>query len=57
MIFGVWSQIIIALWGGLDIMVDTATNAKSGGVVLRAFQSADIGVRHAGAFSASINID
>ena len=57
MIFGVWSQIVIALWGGLDIMVDTATNAKSGGVVLRAFQSADIGVRHAGAFSASINID
>lgn len=57
MIFGVWSQIMIALWGGLDIMVDTATNAASGGVVLRAFQSADIAVRHPGAFSASVNID
>ena len=56
MIFGVWSQILIGLWSGLDIQVDTTTLGDSGGVVIRAFQDADIGIRHAAAFSAATDI-
>ena len=57
MLFGDFSQIITALWGGLDIMIDPYTKAKSGGTVIRAFQSLDIGLRYAQAFSASTNIN
>lgn len=49
-IFGDWSQIIVGFWGVLDIKPDEATLASSGGLVLRAFQDADIGIRHAEAF-------
>ncbi len=57
MLFGDFSQMITGLWGGLDIMIDPYTKAASGGVVIRAFQSLDIGLRHAQAFSASKNIN
>ena len=57
MLFGDFSQHITALWGGLDIMIDQYTNADSGGVVIRAFQSVDTGVRYAQAFSATTDID
>lgn len=55
--FGDFSQVITGLWGGLDIMIDNITNADSGGIIIRAFQSVDIGVRYAEAFSASVDID
>jgi hypothetical protein len=57
LLFGDFSQMITGLWGGLDIMIDPYEKADSGGIVIRAFQSIDIGVRYAEAFSASINID
>lgn len=57
MIFGAFSQLIMAFWGGLDVLVDPYGAAGSGAVIIHAFQSADIGVRHAGAFSVSTDID
>jgi len=57
MILGDFSQLITGLWGGLDIMVDPYEKADSGGIVIRAFQSVDVGVRYAQAFSATTNID
>lgn len=57
MLFGDWSQLIVALWGGLDIMLDQYSEADSGAVVIRAFQSVDVGARQPGAFSASSNIN
>ena len=56
MFFGVWSQLVLAFWGALDILVNPYTNAASGGVIIHAFQSVDVGVRHAAAFSYSSNI-
>jgi len=53
---GVWSQFLLAMWGGLDISVDLATLVTSGGVVVRGFQSIDMGARQAGACSASEDI-
>lgn len=49
-IFGNFNDVMIGLWGVLDITVDTATLAKSGGLVLRAFQDVDVAVRHAESF-------
>jgi len=57
MLFGDFSQLITGLWGGLDIMIDPYEKANSGGIVIRAFQSVDVGVRYAEAFTASTNIN
>jgi len=50
-IFGNFSEILIGMWGGLDLTVDTSTDAAKGGVVIRAFQDIDIGIRHGASFS------
>lgn len=57
MVFGDFSQLVTGLWGGLDIMIDPYEKANSGGIVIRAFQSVDVGVRYAEAFTASTNIN
>lgn len=55
-IFGAFSQVIFGLWGGLDILVDPYTRSDSGGVIINAYQAADVGIRHAASFSACINV-
>jgi len=50
-IFGDWSQLMIALWGVVDLKVDTSTKAASDGLVLRVFQDCDAGVRRPEAFT------
>ena len=52
-LFGNFEDVIIGLWGVLDVEPDKAEKAASGGLVLRVFQDVDIGVRHAGSFSES----
>jgi hypothetical protein len=49
--FGNWADLIIGLWGGLDIRVDTSTYVRSGAIQLVALQSVDVGVRHATSFA------
>lgn len=49
-ILGNWTDLVLAMWSGLDLTVDQSTLAASGGVVLRAFQDVDFGVRHAESF-------
>jgi len=49
--FGNWSDVIVGMWSGLDLRVDTATLAASDGMVLRAFQDVDVGIRHADSFA------
>lgn len=53
-LFGDFSQLIIGLWGGLDIITERDIN--TGGYAISAFQSVDFGVRHAESFSASTNL-
>ncbi|WP_281629185.1 phage major capsid protein [Vibrio sp. St2] len=47
---GDFSQALVGMWGALDLMIDKSTKAASGGTVLRAFQDADVAVRHGAAF-------
>lgn len=52
-IFGAWAELLIGEWGVLEIVPNPydASVYKSGGVLLRALQSLDIGVRHAASFA------
>lgn len=51
-LYGNWSDVVIAEWGVLDVKVDEVTLGQSGGYVLRAFQDVDVGVRHEQSFAA-----
>ena len=55
--FGNWQQMLLAFWSGVDITVDTATQALSGTVRVVAHQDCDVGLRHAGAFAYASDID
>ena len=48
--FGDFSQMLIGMWGGLDLLVDPFTNSKSGTILIRAIQTMDCAVRHPTAF-------
>jgi len=47
---GVWSQVIMGLWGALDLQVNPYSEDKSGNVRVVVHQSCDIAVRHIEAF-------
>ena len=51
-LFGNFADLMIGMWGGLDLMVDPYTLGSSGGVRVVAFQDVDIAVRHAESFAA-----
>ncbi len=50
-IFGNFNDLVVGMWGVLDVMPDHAAKAASGGLVLRVFQDVDIAVRHPESFS------
>ena len=56
MFFGNWSDLLIGIWGGMDILVDPYSAGASGAVVLRIFQDADIAIRHPESFSQILDI-
>jgi len=49
--FGAWSQMIIGLWSGVDLIINPYTNSTTGALRIVALQDADIMVRHGQAFS------
>lgn len=51
-LFGDFSQLILAQWGGLDLIVNPYTRAKAGLVEMIVNQYVDVGVRHAESFAA-----
>ena len=53
-LFGDFSSLIVGMWGSLDVVADTSTKAASGGLVLRVFQDADVGVRHIESFCKNV---
>lgn len=53
--FGNWADLLIGMWGGLDIMVDPYTASTSGTVRVVALQDVDIAVRHAESFAAMLD--
>lgn len=51
-IFGNWADLLIGMWGGLDILVDPYTGGAAGTVRVRLLQDVDVAVRHPLSFSA-----
>lgn len=48
--FGVWNQLIIGFWSGVDILIDPYTGGVAGNVRVIAHQDVDLAVRHPEAF-------
>lgn len=51
-IFGNWSDLIIGMWGGLDVMLDPYTGSISGTKRVVALQDVDMAVRRLASFAA-----
>jgi len=51
-IFGNWADLVIGMWGGLDLMLDPYALATSGGKRVIALQDVDIATRRVASFSA-----
>lgn len=49
--FGNWSDVLLGMWGTLDLMLDPYALATSGGLRMIAFQTVDVAVRHAQSFA------
>lgn len=49
--FGYWPDLLIGMWGGLDVLADPYTLGTSGQVRIISHQSMDVGVRHPVSFS------
>ncbi len=50
--FGNWADMLIGMWGGLDIMLDPYTGATSGTKRVVALQDVDVNFRHVESFAA-----
>lgn len=51
LIYGVWSELILGYWSGVDILANPYSDANKGGLRLHAFLDADIAIRHNQAFA------
>lgn len=50
LLFGNFNDVVMAQWGGLDIIVDPYTNAGTNEIVYTISMDGDIGIRHAESF-------
>ena len=49
--FGNLNDLIVAFWGGLDVLVDPYTNSLSGTIRIVVHESVDVAVRHPVSFA------
>ena len=49
--FGNWADLLIGMWGGLEILVDPYTGSRKGQVKITMFQDVDVAVRRNESFS------
>lgn len=54
-LFGNWSDLIIGMWGGLDLMVDPYSGSTAGTKRVVALQDVDVSVRYPVSFSAMLD--
>lgn len=54
-LFGNWADVVIGMWGGLDILLDPYTGSASGKKRIVAHQSVDVAVRHPESFAAMLD--
>ena len=54
--FGDWSQLIVGMWGGLDLVVDPYTMATTNKTRITANAYADVAVRHPESFAVMLDV-
>lgn len=54
-IFGNWADMLIGMWGGLDVLVNPYILSGTGSVRIETFQSTDVAIRHAESFAAMVD--
>ena len=54
-LFGNWADLLIGMWGGLDLMVDPYTGSTAGTVRVVALQDVDVAIRHAESFATMVD--
>jgi hypothetical protein len=50
-IYGNWNDALLAMWGGIDILVDPYSKALSGGLVVRGYLSVDFNPMNTASFA------
>ena len=53
-VFGVWSELVIGMWGAMDVTVDPYALSKSGGLRVIVLQDVDVMIRQVKAFAYNI---
>jgi HK97 family phage major capsid protein len=53
--YGDWSQLLVGMWGSLDLMADPYSLSTKGALRLVAFQDVDVAVRYAQSFAAMLD--
>jgi HK97 family phage major capsid protein len=51
-VFGNFNELLIGMWGGLDVLVDPYSGSAAGTTRIACFQDIDVAVRHAESFAA-----
>lgn len=51
LIFGNWNDLVVAQWGGIDVIVNPYTGQASGAITISMLMEADIQLRHAESFA------
>lgn len=54
-LFGNWADLIIGMWGGLDLMPNPYILSGTGSVRIEAYQTVDVSVRHPESFAAMVD--
>lgn len=55
-IFGNFDDVLIGLWGGLDVVVNPYTNDAAGSVRITVMQDTDVAFRHLGSFCKCVDL-
>ncbi len=50
-IYGNWNDAVLAMWSGIDVVIDPYTQAQQGGVVYNALIEVDVQLRHGTSFA------
>ncbi len=54
-IFGNWSELIVGMWGSLDLMTDPYSGSTAGTVRVVAMQDVDVAIRHVESFATMVD--
>lgn len=54
-IYGNWADLVIAMWGGLDVTIDPFYFSDTGDTRISVFQDYDIGIKHPASFACIVD--